>query len=162
MAFNRDTIGTMLVNMLKADTGTLYGSTKLVQVVTDNWAVFEKAKTDINNPYKMFFKVGGKSKVSSGRFQNTDEAYIADYRIEGVHTKPDTIANNIAEIDERVSKLIDLQFFNGTMFTDYYSDDKVTVYDVTYDNSDLTVEAKNNKVIAECEGAITILLNREA
>ena len=160
--FNRDTAGAMLVDMLKADVDNLYGSDKLVQVITDDWSLFEKSKTDINNPYKMFIRMSPKDKTESGRFQNTDEAYVADYRVEGTHTKPDTIANTIAKIDERVSKLIDLQFFNGDMFTDYYSDDNVTVYDVTYDNSSLDVETKNNKVIAECEGAITIFINREA
>jgi len=162
MAFNRDTVGTMLVNMLKADTGTLYGSGKLVQIITDDWSLFENSKTDINNPYKMYIKVGQKSKIESGRFQNTDESYTAEYRVEGTHTKPDTIAGTIAQIDERVSKLIDLQFFNGDMLTDYYSDANVTVYDAEYDSSNLTVETKNNKVIAECEGAITIFINREA
>jgi len=162
MAFNRDTVGTMLVNMLKADTGTLYGSGKLVQIITDDWSLFENSKTDINNPYKMYIKIGQKGKISSGRFQNTDESYTAEYRVEGTNTKPDTIAGTIAQIDERVSKLIDLQFFNGDMFTDYYSDANVTVYNAEYDSSNLTVETKNNKVIAECEGAITIFINREA
>jgi len=162
MSFNRDSVGTMLINMLKADVGALYGSDKLVQIITDDWSVFENAKTDINNPYKMYVKVSPKSKIVTGRFQNSDESYIADYRIEGINTKPDTTAGTIADIDERVSELIDSQFYGGDMFTDYYSDSKVTVFDVVFDNSDLTVEAKNNKVIAECEGAITILINREA
>lgn len=160
--FNRDSAGAMLVNMLKADVDNLYGSDKLVQIITDDWSLFQCAKIDINNQYKIFIRISSKDKTESGRFQNTDEAYIADYRIEGIHTKPDTIANTIAKIDERISKLIDLQYFNGDMFTDYYTDSKVTVYDVIFDNSGLEVETKNNKVIAECEGAITILINREA
>ena len=162
MAFTRDTASNMLVNMLKADTDTLYGTGRLVQVITNDWSLFEKAKIDVNNSYKIFIKMSSKSKLESGRFQCTDEAYVADYRVEGLHTKPDTIAGKLADIDERISKLIDLQFFNGDMFTDYYTDSKVTVYDVVFDNSGLGVENRNNKVIAECEGAITILINREA
>ena len=157
---NRTGVTELITDMLKTDTTVLYGPGKLVQVISFDSSKFEKAKIDINNPYKMYVFVEDKETIEK-RQQFADEMYTLSYRVEGLHSSPDEAKKIIDQIDERISVLIDTEFSTGDLFTTYHEDSSVNIYDCEYDNSDLVVETKNNKVIAECEGAINVYLYRE-
>ena len=122
-AINRTGVAEMVSDMFEADTTILYGSDKLVQIITFDRVLFEKAKVDLNNKYKMFIDANPKDTIEK-RSQNCDELYTLNYRIEGIHSDPDESAKIIDQIDEQVSVLIDAQCYNGDLFTDYYTDSK--------------------------------------
>lgn len=157
---NRNGVAEMVADLLRADTTVLYGSSKLLNYITHDSVLYENAKIDINNQYKMFLSVESKSTIEK-RSHNCDELYTLAYRIEGMHSKPDEAKKNIDKIDERISVLIDNQFNTGNMFTSYYTVTGVIVYDAEYDSSNLTVDTRNDTVIAECDGAISVYINRE-
>lgn len=159
MSLNRNGIEVMIVDMLKADTTVLYGNDLLLQSIVNSAVEFEKAKVGIRD-YKMFLNVNQKNTIEN-RAQNKDCIYTLNYRIEGQHSNPDEAQKIIDKIDEQMDLLIDAEFSSGDMLTSYYTDTKAQVYDCEYDNSELTVETVDNKIIAECEGAISVYINRE-
>lgn len=156
---NRAGISKMIRDCLKADVATLYGPGKLLSAIESNPVLFGMARVDNLTPFKMYLWARDKSKASVGS-QNNDSTFVVNYRIEGLNVDPENVAEQIDEIDEQIELLINEQMYSGNHFVGYYTDSKAQVYDTEYDSSALEVKTVENNVRAECEGAITIRINR--
>lgn len=163
MHLDRTLVLDMISKCFRADTTKLYGQNKLCQHVEVNPVYFEKSAVDIKRPNRIFLRCAPKENFEY-RMQNNDIVYTIDYRIASRYSSdPNKAQQKIDDIDERMAYLIDSQMFTGSMFTDYYDEtDTDTVYDVTYDNSSLVTEERDGVIIAECEGAIRVFVNRLA
>jgi len=159
MALDRAGVTNCIRDTLQADTTTLYGSGKLVQTITSNPVLFEKASVDRNKPYKMYLWADARSE-DVVRMQNEDTLYTVSFRIEGLNANVSYAMGVIDDIDFQVQKLVNEQMYKGQMFTAYYTDANAQVIDATYDSSNMDISAENGLITAECEGAITVTVNR--
>ena len=152
-------IATMIRNCLRADTTTLYGSGKLVQVISSDLTEFNNASADTIKPYKLYLSCPSKS-PSEVRAQNGDDEYEVQMRIEGYKIDPDTAASTIDDIDAQVELLINEQMYGGQMFTSYFTDSNAQVIDAEYITGDLPVEPQGDKIVVECAATIIVKINR--
>lgn len=158
MALDRSGIVAALKMYLKTD-ATLYGESALVQGISTRAGEYEQAKTDLGTPFKLFLWAEPKSRALN-RTQNVDDLYTVGYRVIGLNINPSITAMVIDDIDERLAELLNLQMHNGNALNGYYTDSNRQIVDISYDSSALTVELAGEKVVAQCEGAIQITVNR--
>jgi hypothetical protein len=158
-ALDRKGITDMVRDCLRADTTTLYGAAKLVQIISSDWTDFNNASADTVKPYKLFLRCPDKS-PSEVRAQNSDDEFVVEMRIEGYKIDPDTIASKIDDIDAQVELLINEQMYGGQMFTSYFTDSNAQVIDAEYQTGDLTAEKQGDKYVVECAATIVVKTNR--
>jgi hypothetical protein len=156
---NRDGVAAMVADCLKADTTTLYGPSKLVQIITSDPILFINAAVDINSPYKLFIWAPD-NPTTAVRTQNSDEVFVLNFRIDGLAVVPETAFRVIDQVDQQIKCLINNEFYTGTMFTSFYTDVKGKVFDAERSDAAISVTKDNGIVTAECSGAIRILINR--
>lgn len=154
---NRIGISEVLREMLEADTAVLYGAGKLVQDISTSATDFIQAKVNNAKPYKLFLSCEDRRPLEILP-QTARHAFDVGYRIEGVAVDVDAAKTQIDSIDARISALVNNQMHGGLVFTDYYSDSSTRIVDAEYDNSGLAVEVRNGKVVAECSGAVTVVV----
>ena len=124
---NRDGVAAMVADCLKADTTTLYGASKLVQVITSDPILFINAAVDINSPYKLFIWAPD-NPTTAVRTQNSDEVFVLNYRVEGLAAVPEAAFKNIDKIDQEIKVCINDECYTGKMFTNFYTDAKGKVW----------------------------------
>ena len=156
---DRKGICNMVRDCLRADTATLYGSGKLVQVISSDWTDFNNASADTVKAYKLFLSCPPKT-TAEVRSQNADSEFEVQMRIEGYKIDPDTAASNIDDIDAQVALLINQQMYNGQMFTEYFTDTSAQVIDAEYISGDLTIDGDADRAVVECAALIIIRVNR--
>jgi hypothetical protein len=156
---NRDGVAAMVADCLKADTTTLYGASKLVQIITSDPILFIQAAVDINSPYKLFIWAPD-NPTTAVRTQNSDEVFVLNFRIDGLAVVAETAFKNIDCVDQRLKILINSQMYSGAYFKSYYTDSTATVFDAERTDASISVTKDNNIVTAECSGAIRISVNR--
>lgn len=159
MALDRQGVLVMLSDMLKNDTTMLFGQGKLLQQININATLYEDAAVTNNKPFQLFFRASPRETLVY-KMQNSDIAYTIDYRICGIRRDPDEVRQKIDDIDERMLYLINNEMYTGNNFTSWYTDSTAIVFDVSIDNSSLDVEVRDTKIIAECEGGISVFINR--
>jgi hypothetical protein len=158
-SINRDGVAAMVCDCLKADTSVMYGLGKLAQVITSDPILFLNAAVDLNNPYKLFIWAPD-NPTTDVRSQNSDETFVLNYRIEGLAAVSETAFKNIDKIDQQIKVLINNQMYTGAYFTSYYSDAKAHVIDAERTDASIEVTKDSGVIIAECKGAINVLINR--
>jgi hypothetical protein len=156
---NRDGVAAMVADCLKADTTTLYGASKLVQIITSDPILFIQAAVSINAPYKLFIWCPDNPTIVV-RSQNSDEMFVLNYRVEGLAAVPETAFRNIDLIDMRVKKILNDEMYGGTVFTSYYFDPKAQVFDVERNDASIEISKDSGIIIAECKGAVNVRVNR--
>lgn len=158
-ALDRNGVSDMLRDCLRADTTTLYGTSKLVQVISSDWTEFNNASADTVKPFKLYLECPTKS-PSEVRAQNADDEYLVNMRIEGYKIDPDTAVATIDDIDAQVELLVNQQMYSGQMFTAYFTDSNAQVIDAEYHTGDLTAEKQGERIVVECAATIIVKINR--
>lgn len=152
-----------IVNMLRllfvADTGTLYGSGKYLQDITINPVHFDRTRVDIKTPYRMAMLCRLRND-DYFQLQNKFETYDVDIAILGLTSNPKTAYQNIDDAMHRIAYLVDNQMYSGDLFTSYYNDSVATVVDAECDLSSVDITLESGIIKAECDAAITVLVNR--
>ena len=156
---NRDGVAAMVADCLKADTTTLYGASKLVQVITSDPILFINAAVDINSPYKLFIWAPD-NPTTAVRTQNSDEVFVLNYRVEGLAAVPEAAFKNIDKIDQEIKVCINDECYTGKMFTNFYTDAKGKVFDAERTDASIEVTKDSGVIIAEAKGAINVSINR--
>jgi hypothetical protein len=156
---DRNTILDALKSLFEADTGILYGATRLIQSVSVRAVEFEKAKIDVTTPYKMYLSCEGRTKVDT-RAQNTDYTFDVKYRIEGMSENPETARGYLDDVDERIEFLVDNQMYLGDRLVPYYVNTLSQVIDMAWVGSECKIMTENGVVQVESEGSISITINR--
>lgn len=156
---DRKGVTDMVRDCLQADTSILYGTSKLVQVISSNWKDFRGASADTVKPFKLYLATPPKNSADV-RAQNADIEFAVNMRIEGYKIDPDTAASTIDDIDAQVELLINQQMYNGQMFSAYFTDSKALVIDAEYQSGDLSMEDTGDKLVVECAATILVKINR--
>ena len=163
MALNRQGVSDMIRDCLRADTSVLYGSSLLLQGIFSDPAKFANAKTNKGSPYNLYIwaSTGDNSEdrmQSAHDSLNVNLKFQANTRINNIKTAVD----NIDLAYERIKKLLRKQMYDGTMFTDYYTDSNDILIDLSIVNSDLEPPEDNddNSIIIDGTGNIFVLIKR--
>lgn len=160
MALDRKGIADAIRDFLKADTTTLYGDSKYLQLIESNAVYFTKAKVSNKNPNALYLWVSSID-TQEERMQNGDYRYMVDMRFESKYSNPDDAIDNIDNALERVNKLLNTEIRDGNDLSSYYTDTNAMVIDIVPTNSTLSQPLDENGVInVEIEGAITVIVNR--
>lgn len=161
MALDRRGIARALRDLFRADTTTLYGSTKLLQIVEDKAALFAKAKVNNNNPNALFLWVDLVDSTEE-RMQNSDYAYICNFRFESIQINPENAANTIDDALEQINYLINQEMYTGTVLSGYYTDTNAIVINMSPSSStfEFPESLEGKKMIVEIEGALEIEINK--
>ncbi|MBU2177663.1 MAG: hypothetical protein KJ556_21435 [Gammaproteobacteria bacterium] len=146
-----------------ADTGTLYGETKLINSISVKQVEFDKAKIDAKTPYKMFLSTPDREKVET-RMQNADYAFTVRYRVEGLTVDPDEAWQKLDDIDERIDYLCDNQMWSGSNLGSYFTNSLSTINDMEFQASTCDVvrepSEKGTTWRVHLEGTIRVEVNR--
>lgn len=161
VALDRYGIASVVAEMLRADTTTLYGESKLVQTIETDPTKFEAARVDNRKPFKMYLWTSSES-TPSVRARNTDDEYSIGIRIEGYLSNVETIATRIDDIWEQVKHLVNQQMWQGNMLVGYYTASSAQVINIEPLNSELPPpeQSDNGTLVVECEGGILVQVNR--
>jgi hypothetical protein len=160
MALDKNGISTAIADCLKADTGTLYGTSKLLQIIEGDPRKFDKAKIDNKNRYALYLWCRNQDPLEI-RSQNEYTNYFVNVRIEGLETNPQTALQNMDDAWERIAYLINNQMWAGLYMTSYYTDANAQIYNIEPTTAVLPEpEQKESFLTCECEGAILVQVNR--
>lgn len=161
MALDRDGIAAAFADMLKADTTTLYGASKLVQIIDPNPIRFTKAKINNSKPVGIYLWAEPEDTVDV-RSQNTDEQFIINMRFEGINLDPQNAEKQIDDAYEQVKLLTNTQMWNGQMMTAYYTDSNAQIFNIEPITSTLPPPepVENQRIVIEIEGAVLVEVNR--
>jgi hypothetical protein len=162
MSLDRKGITTALANFFKADTTTLYGRGKLIQLIENKTALFSKAKVNNNNPNGIYLHCPGKIKTQF-RLQNADYDYTINLRFESIQTNPEKAANTLDDALEQIDELINNEgYSSGDLFSSYYTDANAKIISVdlvesVFEPPELN---ENKRYVTEIEGAIIVTINK--
>jgi len=162
MALDRIGIATSFANMLKADTSTLYGSNKLLQIIDPNPVNFSNAKVNAKRAqYGLYLWVNDET-TNVCRSQNTDEIFTINMRFEAIEMDILAAITNIDHAYERVKLLANTQMWNGLILSQYYSDSNAQIINIDVLASGFPPPKKNENsiIVTEIESAIQIEINR--
>ncbi len=161
MALDRAGITTAFADMLKADTGTLYGVGKLLSIIEDKMVEFSKAKVSNLKPYGLYLWTSSEG-TRSVRSQNEDTDYNINMRFEAVATKIETAKDRLDDAYERVKYLTNDQMWTGLNLTQYYTDSNRRIDNIEPIISEMPEpdEIEGQHLIVEIEGAILVTINR--
>lgn len=148
-----------LESLFEAD-HQLYGATKMINYITDDLVKYENARIAVDKPYKMYLFAGRKDKISTRMGLNTDYSFTVTYRIEGLKSDPQTAAQNIDDIDERIDYLCDNEMWNGLNLSSHFTNSESTILNIELISSDLAVRKDTGGFKVECEGSIRLEINR--
>ena len=158
---NRDGISEVFADMLKADTDVLYGATKLVQVITHDPTLYDNAKVDLANPFKMFCWAT-EEQTDTFQMQSVMEVYTINIRIVGKLSIVQDMIKMLDKINERIKYLVNAQMFGADRFAAYYTDTDARIENCYITNS--TIEppeyTENNTLQTACEGVGEMLIHR--
>jgi hypothetical protein len=160
---DRYSIGEIVAARLRADTTSLYGSSNMIQCIETDPVKFSKSSVDKHNPFKIFVWASIIDEEAP-RASNVDEIYALNFRIEGMKVDIKQAVKIIDDSVRRISYLLNEEMFNGNMLTSYYSPTfaGAQIFDIQVNQTQIPIPAPTGDgvLIAECEGAITIRVNR--
>lgn len=153
-------VSNMVVAMLKADTGTLYGRGKYISLdnIINDEVYYDDGKVDISNPYRLFLAVESNS-PGEVRMHNRDYTVTIKYRIEGLSGKLSEATERLDNIDTRLSYLVNNQMWSGNYFTGYFTNTECTIIDAVIGETSSGITNENNQWRAHSEGSIAITVN---
>jgi hypothetical protein len=160
MSASKIKVTNALVDLLKADTTTLYGCDKLVQSITGDPLKFSEAR--INHINKTVVFIWAAEVVSNEiRLQNYDDNYILNVTIHSKHRYRSTSIQKIDDSWSQIKKLILTKEFNGLSLSEYYTDDNSSVIAMTPNTSVLSAPDEADDVTVEIilDSGIEILVN---
>lgn len=163
-SLDRKNIVDAVQDLFEADTGTLYGETKLINTISVQQTEFDKAKVSSKTPYKMFLACPDREKVET-RAQNADYAFTVRYRVEGYEVDPDVAWQKLDDIDERIDYLCDNQMWSGSNLTSYYTNTVSTILDMEFESSTCDVvreqgAGEGTVWRVHLEGTVRVVVNR--
>ena len=152
--------------MLEADTGTLYGTGKLLSAgeIVATEVDFETARIEAGaqattNPYRMFLRCERGDSIDV-RAQNEDCTYRVELRVEGYDMNFETVKAHVDDIIERVRYLVNAQMWSGDNLSSYYSDASAKVLDMVSLIGDSVVEDEGGMYRVHGAMEITVTVNR--
>ena len=160
MALNRSGISDAIANLLKADTTTLYGTTKLIQRIESDPSLYGQSLTNKTNKCALYIWT---ESVSSDliRSQNIDKNYSVNLRLEVNLMDIESAYDKLDGAIEQIEWLVNQQMWNGLMLTQYYSDSNAQVYNLEPDLSELPEpRLENDTFVFELSGAINVYVNK--
>ncbi len=162
MSLDRYGISTAIANMLKADTTTLYGSGKLLQIIDPNPVSMTKAYVDNTNSAGLYIWAEGNDTLSLTRSQNHDDAYTISMRFEIIGLDIKTCFQQIDDAFEKVKDLVNRQMYTGAMLASYYTDSNAQVINIEPAGGSLPPieEGLNGTIVVEAENAFLVEINR--
>ena len=163
MALDRRGIARALRDLFRNDTGTLYGSGNLLQLIEDKAALYSKAKVNNNNPNALYLWVD-LSDTTEERMQNADTSYLCNFRFESIQVNPENAANTIDDSLERINVIINEEMYGGQVLSSYYTDTNAQIINIVSISSTFEPpESRDGKpMVVEIEGAVEIEINRWA
>jgi len=161
MALDRAGIADAFANLLKADTGTLYGTGKMLQKISSSPKEFETAKVSSRLETGLYMWISDGDTVDD-RIQNTDDLYTLDMRFVGNKADPDTAIDNIDDAFERCKVLIRNQMYEGQYMTSYYTDSNAQFVNIDVISSVLPAPDSDEEttLVFVLKGAVNALINR--
>ncbi len=139
---------------------TLYGSSSLINYISDKITDYEAAKVGIDKPYKMFLKATKREKIAVRMCGNVDYAYTIEYRIEGLKSNPDTAWDQLDKVDDRVEHLCDNEMWTGTCMSANHSNTESKIINIEWEGSTADIRKDEGGWKVECEGTIRLEINR--
>lgn len=161
MSLNRASICQAFIDMLKADTTTLYGPNKLLTYITDDPISYDQTRVNNRNPSKLFVWCEDTNTVDV-RASNEDIEYILGLKYHAKKAKMINAMNTMDSAYERIRHLTNLQMYaGGGMMSSYYSDANSQIYLIEPVDSSLPAPIKNDnrEVVTVMESAISVLVN---
>lgn len=139
---------------------TLYGTSALINYITDSIVEFENAKVSIDKPYKMYLKAPRREKVDVRMGNNVDYNIYVEYRIEGLRSNPQTAIENIDDIEDRMQHLCDNEMWSGNNLSAYFTNTESTIINVEWENGTADIRKEEGGIKVEAEGTIRVEINR--
>jgi len=160
-AIDCKTIRDAVKDCLQADTTILYGSGKLIPAgdIISKEVEFEKAKVDVNSPYKIFLKC---DTIEQGeqRAKNKDYSIACQYRVEGLAKDPQTAKDKCDDINERIDFLFSDQMWNGLQMTGFITNSESCVIDIDVSNIVGEAVGQDGAWRVHGEGELLFTINR--
>lgn len=152
-----------LSDFFKADTGTLYGTSKHLQLIEYDPVKFENSKADNSKPFGLYMWISNESTVGF-MARNSDELYEVSLRFVGIKSDFSGVFTQIDNAYERIKYLVNEQMYLGTMLTGYYSVSSASaqIINIEATNSQLTpaVIETENRITFDANAAIAVTVNR--
>jgi hypothetical protein len=160
VSMERSTIVNAIRDRLKADTTTLYGATKLLQIIDSDPLDWENRETTLDNYCALYIRSFLLQPV-----ENLMQAYNETYSIslDFVCDQSDLFAamTKIDQAYQQVKKLLLQEMFNGKMLSQYYTDTKAQIFDIQVIDNDISeVSDQENFIRINSVGNVLIYVNR--
>lgn len=152
----------IIADILKADTGTLYGASRYLQAIEHDQAKFPEAAINLKIPYGLFISCSGDAPLEiMARIEYEQNNF--DLRFEAISLDVASIYVNFSNAWKRIKLLINNQMWSGLQCTQYYTDSLNRIYDIEPSSGNLPapVKSDNGNYIIEFQGAITMKLTRK-
>jgi hypothetical protein len=156
---DRTDICNAIESLFESD-GTLYGSSALINYITDDIVKFQKATVAVDKPYKMYLHAPRREKVDVRMGNNSDYNIFVEYRIEGLRSNPQTAIENIDDIEDRMQHLCDNEMWTGGNLSQHFTNTESSVINIEWESSSADVRHDEGGIKVESEGTIRVEINR--
>lgn len=156
---DRTDICNAIEHMLESDS-ILYGSSALINYISDNIVDFENAKVGIDKPYKMYLKAPRREKVDVRMSGNVDYNIFVEYRIEGLKSNPQTAIEKIDDIEDRIEHLCDNEMWMGGNLSDHFTNTESSVKNIEWESGNADTRIDEGGIKVEAQGTIRVEINR--
>lgn len=146
-------------SLLESDS-TLYGSTSLINYISDKVTDYEQARVGVDEPYKMYLKAPRKEKIAVRMGNNVDYASVVEYTIVGLKSNPDTALDQIDDIENRIQHLCDNEMWSGGNLTTHFSNNECTIINIEWEGATADTVKEDGGWKVQSEGTIRVEINR--
>ena len=150
-----------VADMLRTDTGTLYGNRKLINNISSSPTEYTNERVSIVKPYNLFCWIEEGTPVEV-RASNSYIDYLVSLRFRAKQKNFDKAYESFDKAYERIEVLVNYQMSEGLMMTNFYSDPNAQIYNIEMTGSNLSSPEDNGEglVVLEATGAILVQINR--
>lgn len=163
MSLNKSGITTAIVNFFKSDITTLFGTGKLVQIISGGIKYYTKAKVNVKKPYGLFLLCNEDTAPIQVLCGNTyQQNYIIDFKIHAIHNNDiSQIESQVDLIWEHIKKMWNEESTTGNWLHDYYTDSSKQIINMLWDNTSTDEDIINDDGIMSMElnGKLIITIN---
>jgi hypothetical protein len=156
---DRTSVLNAIESMFESDS-TLYGSSSLINYISDNIVDYESAKVGIDKPYKMYLKAPRREKVDVRMSNNVDYNIFVEYRIEGLKSNPQTAIEKIDDIEDRIQHLCDNEMWMGNNLGGHFTNAESSVINIEWESGNADTRIDEGGIKVEAQGTIRVEINR--